>query len=86
MNTLYRAAFKGRIESVKLLLNNGAQVDGVDDAGYTPLHCAVEMGHVQVALALIAHGAKANVKCLKGVVPLNFGRFKNHPSVVHTVS
>lgn len=51
-----------------------------------PLHCAVEMGHVQVALALIAHGAKANVKSLKGVVPLNFGRFKNHPSVVHPVS
>lgn len=80
---LHRAAFKGRIESVRVLLNHGARVDDVDDAGYTPLHCAVEAGHVQVALLLIANGARANVKGIKGVVPLNFDRFKNHPSVVH---
>ena len=41
---------------------------------------------MQVALLLIAHGAKANVKSFKGVVPLNFGHFKNHPSIVHPVS
>ena len=67
---------------VKLLLNHGAQVD---DA-YMPLHCADEMGHVQVTLLLIAHGAKANVKSFKGVVPLNFGHFKTHSFVVHPVS
>ncbi|GMY16545.1 protein VAPYRIN-LIKE-like [Fagus crenata] len=80
---LHRAAFKGRIESVKLLLNHGAQVDVFDDAGYAPLHCAIERGHVQVALLLFSHGAKANVKSLKGVIPLNFDHFKNHPTVVH---
>ncbi|RVX20876.1 Serine/threonine-protein phosphatase 6 regulatory ankyrin repeat subunit B [Vitis vinifera] len=79
---LHRAAFKGRLESVKLLLSHGAQVDLVDDAGYTPLHCAVETGHVQVALCLIAHGARATVKSLKGVASFNFDCFKNHPSLV----
>jgi hypothetical protein len=32
---------------------------------------------------LIAHGAKANVKSLKGVVSLDLDRFKNHPYFVH---
>lgn len=79
---LHRAAFKGRMESVKLLLDHGAWVDVVDDSGYTPLHRAVEAGHVQVALALIAHGAKANMKGLKGVVPLHLESFKKHLSLV----
>jgi len=48
-----------------------------------PLECAAKAGQVQVALLLIAHGAKANVKSLKGVVSLDLDRFKNHPSLVH---
>ncbi|KAH7517154.1 hypothetical protein FEM48_Zijuj09G0032200 [Ziziphus jujuba var. spinosa] len=83
---LHRAAFKGRIECVKVLLNHGALVDVVDDAGFTPLYCAVEAGHVQVALLLIAHGARPNVKSLKGVVPINFDRFKNHPALIHPLN
>ncbi|XVF80539.1 hypothetical protein PTKIN_Ptkin15bG0081600 [Pterospermum kingtungense] len=45
---LLRAAFKGGMESVKVLLNQGAEVNVVDDNGYTLLHCAVEAGHVEV--------------------------------------
>lgn len=82
---LHRAAFKGRVECVKVLLAHGAQLDVVDDAGYTPLQCAVEAGHVQVASLLIAYGAKANVKGHKDVVSFDFDRFKNHPSLVHSV-
>ncbi|KAJ6680250.1 hypothetical protein OIU79_019871 [Salix purpurea] len=66
-----RAAFKGKIEAAQVLLDHGAQVDAIDDAGYTPLHCAVEAGHMQVALLLIAHGARAEARSLDGAVPLN---------------
>jgi ankyrin repeat protein len=66
---LHRAAFKGRVESVKVLISGGAEIDALDYDGVTPLHCCVEAGHVQVALLLIAHGA--NVKSIKGVIPWN---------------
>lgn len=62
---LHRAAFKGRIECVKVLVSHGAEVDAVDDSGYAPLHRAVEVGHRAVALYLMAHGAKANLKGIK---------------------
>lgn len=37
----------------------------VDGSGYAPLHRAGEVGHRAVALYLIAHGAKANLKGIK---------------------
>lgn len=41
----------------KLKLVWNYDFETVDDAGYTPLHCAAQAGHLQVALYLIAHGA-----------------------------
>ncbi|KAG4389984.1 hypothetical protein GLYMA_06G198600v4 [Glycine max] len=55
--SLHWATFKGRIKSVKVLLEHSAEVETVDDAGYTLLHCDAEVDHLQVALYLIAHGA-----------------------------
>ncbi|KAF5930339.1 hypothetical protein HYC85_031212 [Camellia sinensis] len=45
---LHRAAFKGRIESDKTLVSNGAQIDLLDGGGYTPLRRAVKGGHMQL--------------------------------------
>ncbi len=49
------AARKGDIEIVKILIEAGADVD--DKA---PLNCALEGGHFQVALQLLASGASPN--------------------------
>ncbi|KAL3517513.1 hypothetical protein ACH5RR_020102 [Cinchona calisaya] len=59
----YKAASKGRIDSVKVLINHGAPIDLVNNIH--PLHLAVEAGHMQVALWLLAHGARADLKSLK---------------------
>ncbi|KAL3016003.1 hypothetical protein AAZX31_06G189300 [Glycine max] len=53
--SLHWATFKGRIKSVKVLLEHSAEVETVDDVGYTLLHCDAEVDHLQVALYLIAH-------------------------------
>ena len=63
---LHRAASGGWIQIVKVLIENGAQLDAVDDVGFTPLRCAVEAGHVEVALLLVGHGANARLKGIKG--------------------
>ncbi|KHN06900.1 Histone H3.3 [Glycine soja] len=41
--SLHWATFKGRIKSVKVLLEHSAEVETVDDAGYTLLHCDAEI-------------------------------------------
>lgn len=41
---LHRAAFRGQMESVRVLIGLGARVDLVDASGYTPLLRAVEGG------------------------------------------
>ncbi|XP_020600392.1 26S proteasome non-ATPase regulatory subunit 10-like [Phalaenopsis equestris] len=59
---LHVAAFKGRMDAVKELVEDGAELEAVDDAGYTPFKCAVEAGNVEVALWLIRCGARGSVK------------------------
>ncbi|PKA48605.1 Potassium channel AKT6 [Apostasia shenzhenica] len=70
---LHVAAFKGRTDAVKELVEGGAEVEAVDDAGYTPLRCAVEAGRAEVALLLVAYGARAG---LKGLVRAKGGSFR----------
>ena len=53
------AAMKGHTETVKLLLEQGAQIEGV--GGYfkqTPLHYAAENGHTETVKLLLEQGAK----------------------------
>ncbi|KAI0529486.1 hypothetical protein KFK09_002036 [Dendrobium nobile] len=61
---LHVAALKGRAEIVRELINGGAELEAVDDSGYTPLRCAVEAGHTEVALLLVRYGARAGLKGL----------------------
>lgn len=55
---LFIAACAGLLEATQLLLKQGAQVDAPNKAGKTPLTAAVEHCHLEVAKALINHGAR----------------------------
>ena len=35
-------------------------MDSIDESGYTPLHCASDEGHLDVAKALVEAGANIN--------------------------
>lgn len=57
----------GRIEAVKLLLDNGARVDAKADNGATPLSDAVSNTYGEEFIRLlIDHGADVNAKCNDG--------------------
>lgn len=69
-------AFEGRIEIVRLLLEQGANPNmGRDSTGETPLHHAV-CGTIQleVVQALLQAGADPNAKCAVGIASDNFMR------------
>jgi ankyrin repeat protein len=53
----------GRTETVALLLDKGADPDAVDANGFTALHYAAKRkGAAEIVSALLAHGAKPNVR------------------------
>jgi ankyrin repeat protein len=69
---LHEAANKGNIESIKLLLSRGADINVRDKIfGRTPLHVAARSNHTDVAELLLSHGALVNAKDDKGLTPLD---------------
>ena len=45
------------MEIVKLLVKRGANVHTINDAGYTALQLAMEMGHEEMFIFLLSNGA-----------------------------
>ena len=50
----------GHVDVAKVLIQNGADVNAVDEDKWTALHFAAENGHVDVAKVLIQNGADVN--------------------------
>jgi ankyrin repeat protein len=59
------------IESIKLLLDAGVDVNSVDSRGQTALHGAAEKGYDQVVKFLVERGAKLDIKDKQGKTPLD---------------
>lgn len=75
------AAFRGRKELVKLLIDHGAEINAKDDwkgnmtrpegtEGWTPLIFAADSDHEEVVKILIEQGADVNVKTKSGITAL----------------
>ena len=69
------ATFDGNIKAVKQHIADGADVNAMDDDGWTPLHYAALDGYKDIADLLIAKGADVNAKAegglVKGKTPLD---------------
>ncbi len=61
MNDLQLAAGNGDVEAVYALLRQGANVNGTDDNGVTPLMMASEEGHLPTVQLLLRSGANPNL-------------------------
>ena len=79
--TLHKAAGEGDLASVKLLIENGANVKEKVD-GFTPLHSAAERGHKDVVELLIQNGANVNAKGNQNWTPLHLAATSGKPDVV----
>ena len=62
---LHRAAARGQVQAVRLLLERGANVNAGDDEGTTPLILASYRGHVEVARLLLERGAAVDAQEMK---------------------
>ena len=73
----------GYLSIANLLLQAGATVDAVNDAGNTALHNAAISGKIQVVEALLNAGADKAVKTkYDEQTALDLAQEKNHPATV----
>jgi ankyrin repeat protein len=70
LTPLLYAARDGRLDSARMLVTAGADVNQTDPNGITPLLMAITNNHVEVARFAIDHGAEINVADWYGRTPL----------------
>ena len=70
LTALVFAARQGDLESARILVEAGANVNQTTRYGWTPLLTAVQNRHYQVASYLLAHGADPNLSNHGGWTPL----------------
>ena len=71
-----------RLDTARILLDHGADVNAVDDGGFTHLHHHVSFnGNLEVAQFLLEHGANLDAQIMYGT-PLNLASEHGHLEIV----
>jgi ankyrin repeat protein len=70
LTPLVYAARQGCLECARILIDAGANVNGVTDYGWTPLLTATQNRHYQLGKYLLDHGADPNIPNKGGWTPL----------------
>ncbi|GFW44593.1 ankyrin-3 [Trichonephila clavipes] len=71
-NLLHKAVENGHLTVVKILLDNGFEVNAMGkDSTTTPLHCAAVHEHWEIAQLLLTKGANPNAQDLHGITPIH---------------
>ena len=78
---LFRAAATGRIELVRQLIAEGANVNAASRNGYTPLHRAAQNGHEAIVNILLSHNAVAGAMTANKLSPLDLATQSGHASI-----
>ena len=80
-NILHDASSEGYFQVCKIVLENGASVDGGVDP-MSPLHFAAEEEYLDILELLIKHGANVNYRDEDNITPFNGAVRYNHAEVV----
>ena len=74
LTALHYAVLTNNLDSVKLLLNHGANVSSQDEYGFSPLHTAAALGYLQVTTMLIVHGADVFSQTKHSELPIDLAK------------
>ena len=76
------AASRGYTETVRLLLEGGADMNLLAADGQTALMRAADNGHFDVVKVLVDNGADVNIQTDRGITALRLATLKNHVRIV----
>lgn len=79
---IHEAAFEGKLESVKALLDCGTKVNLSDTDDWTVLHAAVLGGHVDLVRLLIQRGADLYAETNEKYIPFHIATEKGDEDMV----
>ena len=79
---LHIVAQEGHVEVVKLLLEKGANIEAINNQGFTSLWIAAYKGHTEIVKVLIAAGANIEAIDDEGYTPLEVAARNGHVEVV----
>jgi len=69
--SLFSATENGEFVNIKILLDQGTDVNTKNNSGFTPMHFAAGLGKVEIAKKFIKHGANVNAKANNGMTSLD---------------
>lgn len=72
MNKLHELIEKEEIENIKVLIENGVDINKRDDWGDTPLHLAINLELIEIIELLINKGADVNKVDYYGKTPIRW--------------
>lgn len=81
-NTPLHAALAGEHRATaRRLVEHRADVNAIEEGGYTPLHQAADLGDVEMVRLLLERGARIDVKTEDDRTPQDLARAKGHVAV-----
>jgi len=79
---LHAAAGFNRVETIRMLLEHGADIEGTNGDGETPLFTAVVFGQTKAVECLLEMDADERAKNYDGKTPKEIARKKGHKDIV----
>jgi uncharacterized protein len=70
------------LETVRILIDQGADVNMAQAGGYSPLHQAAAAGLEELAEILIGAGARSDLRCDQGKTPADYARERGHAGML----
>ncbi|MHB9130476.1 MAG: ankyrin repeat domain-containing protein [Armatimonadota bacterium] len=82
VTALINAASHSQIDTVKLLIARGVDINGKDTEGWTSLHWAAQNGDIDIVELLVTGGADVNSKANDDSTALNSAAAEGHADIV----
>jgi uncharacterized protein len=79
-------ALSQNLETARLLIAQGANVNMEQAGGYTPLHQAAAAGLEELTRMLLEAGANPECRCHQGKTPADYARERRHEAVVRQLT
>lgn len=85
-SAIYVAGVRQGYETIRTLLEAGANIDTVSQRGESPLFANAQVGNLPMVKFLLKNGANANKVNHEGMSPLAIAQYYQHPAVADLLS